>query len=442
MRYTPPAGKIILVLLDGLGDRAYAELNHRTPLQAAETPNLDRLASLGCNGLYHAGSPGQCLPSEVAHYYMFGYDARDFPGRGLLEAVGEGIAFEDADVLCLAHLVRIVPGENAWILDADRDEIAGTRAELGRVYAHIDRFEGEGIRARLHPTGRNDAILVLQGAVSPYISDSDPIRSGLPIARVVPLVPNPEARIAGQTARFVNRYLTFCRRRLSSPVASGHDRGPKPNFLVTQRCGRRKSVTSFRQRWGLQAMMLASGGVYLGIARELGMKARRFADGPDPGKDLQERVEAALSDEHCDFFHVHTKAPDHTAHNGTPADKRDVIAALDRGLEPLAAALSARSDLLVAVCADHSTPCSSVLIHSGEPVPVTLAGSGVRRDTVRKFSEIDAAGGALGDLRGAQLLAMLLNYSDRAAFFSHRLGAEETTYFPSVYPHFTDDPDA
>ena len=96
--------KILIVLLDGLGDRSYRELGGRTPLQAAETPNLDLLASLGSNGMYHASLSGQCLPSEKAHYLIFGYGPESFPGRGLLEAVGYGLQFHDEDVLCLAHL--------------------------------------------------------------------------------------------------------------------------------------------------------------------------------------------------------------------------------------------------------------------------------------------------------------------------------------------------
>ena len=62
------AKKCILILLDGLGDRAYEELNYLTPLQAAKTPTLDRLAAGGANGLYHAAMLGQALPSENAHF--------------------------------------------------------------------------------------------------------------------------------------------------------------------------------------------------------------------------------------------------------------------------------------------------------------------------------------------------------------------------------------
>ena len=63
--------KIILVLLDGLGDRSYAVLNHQTPLEAAKTPNMDRLAAMGSTGMFNAPTPGECLPSEMAHFLLF-----------------------------------------------------------------------------------------------------------------------------------------------------------------------------------------------------------------------------------------------------------------------------------------------------------------------------------------------------------------------------------
>lgn len=79
--------RCILVILDGLGDHGHAVFGGQTPLQAASTPNLDRLASLGMNGLYHSYLQGVAMPSEIAHFLMFGYDLTDFPGRGYLEAM-------------------------------------------------------------------------------------------------------------------------------------------------------------------------------------------------------------------------------------------------------------------------------------------------------------------------------------------------------------------
>jgi 2,3-bisphosphoglycerate-independent phosphoglycerate mutase len=431
--------KIILVLFDGLGDRSYRELGHRTPLQAAATPNLDHFARLGSNGLLHAAVPGQCLPSENAHYLLFGYDLKNFPGRGLLEAVGEGVAFDDSDVLCLAHVAGVTWQNEVPILTQGRDDTKGDPEEIGRLFTAISPYNSEGIGFRLHQTHRNDAILVLSGHASPYISDSDPIRVGRAVPRILPLRDNPEPEKAGCTAKALNQYLTHCHRVLTEPAMSRLRATrdlPPANFLVTHRCGRRIPQEPFKDRWGLSGMFIASGGVYGGLAHELGLTFIKVRDTGDPGGDLRERIRLALDDDRHDFCHVHTKVPDDTAHKGGPEDKKAAIAALDEALDELLGAIQEREDLVVAVTADHSTPCISPLIHSGEPVPVAIVGSNVRRDDVVCFDEISAAKGCLGFLRGPELMLMLLNYTDRSSLMNHQLGNRKRPYVPRDYEPF------
>lgn len=421
--------KIILVLLDGLGDRSYEVLGNLTPLQAARTPNLDRLAGMGSNGLFHASSPGECLPSEAAHYLIFGYDPEHFPGRGLLEAVGDNVPFEDNDVLCLAHLSGITWDKGTPILRYGRDDIIGSPGEIGELFQSISIFESEGIQFDLIQTRRNDAILIMSGGASPYVSDSDPMIKGKPMARIRALENNPEPRKAGHTAAAMNHYLTHCHRLLSSKKL-------RANFLATQRCGRRIAQEPFKERWGLSGLLIASDSVYRGLAHELGLDYVRVKNSKHPGKDLRERIRMALDDKDHAFFHVHTKAPDEAAHKGDPKEKRDMITVLDRGLNELVRALEGEANLLVAITADHSTPSISSLIHSGEPVPLIMAGRKVRRDQMDHFDEISAARGCLGFLRGKELMQMLLNYADRSSLKGHRLGNRERSYFPGNYEPF------
>ncbi|NQU13235.1 MAG: 2,3-bisphosphoglycerate-independent phosphoglycerate mutase [Desulfobacteraceae bacterium] len=431
--------KIILVLLDGLGDRSCKALGNRTPLQAAHTPNLDRLAQLGSNGLFHAALMGQCLPSETAHYLLFGYDPDAFPGRGLLEAVGDGISFEDSDVLSLAHLSGIVWHEGIPVLAQGRRDIKGGPGEIEQLFASITPHVSQGIRFRLHQTGPNDAILVMSGAVSPHISDSDPMMIGMAVAEVTPTAGNPEPEKAERTAHALNKYLSRCHTMLKNHKVNRNriEAGlPPANFLATQRAGRRIVQESFYDRWGLKGMVIASGAMYMGLARELGLTPLRVADGEDPGDDLRERIRIALSDSSHDFIHVHTKAPDQAGHTKDPNQKRAVIGRLDQGLDELVREVEQRDDLLVVVTADHSTPSSSTLIHSGEPVPVSLAGPGIRRDAVTTFDEVSSTAGCMGLLRGQELMLMILNYSDRSTLHGHRLGATERAYVPHTYSPF------
>jgi len=432
--------KTILVLLDGLGDRSYKVLADRTPLQAAHTPHLDRLAQMGSNGLWHAARTGQCFPSETAHYLLFGYDLADFPGRGLLEAVGYGVPFQDEDVLSLAHLSGVNVHDGMPVLSHSRRDIQGRAGEIGRLYSAITPYDAGGIRFDLHRTGPNDAILVVRGPVSPYISDCDTMMIGTPLAKVLAMSGNPEPEKAEQTARALNRYLTHCHKVLS---AHGVNRDrlenglPEANFLATQRAGRRVLQEAFHDKWGPRGMMIASGAIYMGLARELGLTAVRVADGKDPGKDLMERIRMALSDAEHGFVHVHTKAPDEAAHGKDPVLKRDVIASLDQGLGELIKAVAQQDDILAVVTADHSTPSSSALIHSGEPVPVCMAGPEVRRDDVDRFDEISAARGCLGFLRGKDLMLMMLNCVNRSTLMGHRLGTVERPYVPEGYRPFS-----
>jgi 2,3-bisphosphoglycerate-independent phosphoglycerate mutase len=183
-------------------------------------------------------------------------------------------------------------------------------------------------------------------------------------------------------------------------------------------------------------MVVASGAVFKGLAQELGLDFRLAADSDDPGGDLRSRIHLALEDRGHDFIHIHTKAADEAAHSGDPLQKTSVIGGLDDGLEELVQRAAEDDDLLVAVVSDHSTPSVSSLIHSGEPVPVTVAGPGVRRDAVSRFDEIHGAGGCLGFLRGEELLRILLNYADRSVLEGHRLGPRVRAYYPSVYDPF------
>jgi 2,3-bisphosphoglycerate-independent phosphoglycerate mutase len=427
--------KIILVLLDGLGDRAYPQLNHRTPLQAAETPNLDRLAAAGSNGLFHASYPGQCLPSEIAHYLLFGYERIAFPGRGLLEAIGEGVPHRKEDVLCMAHLCEIEWQDGQALLKRNRDDVPGSREELGRVYGLLERFENSGIRIHLVHTGRNDAILVLSGAASDRVSDADPIQTGQPIARIEPLS-GPSAPGAQRTAAALNAYLQHCHRILCDPNKNPYRDAVPANFLVTLRCGTYRPQIPFREIWGLQGALIASQAVYAGLAHAIGLDFIPAVDTVSPGSDLQERIALAVADTDHDFVHVHTKAPDEAAHKKDPHCKRDVISQLDRGLDALVETMQRRDDILLAITADHCTPSGSSLVHSGEPVPVLICGPHVRRDRVRQFDEIEAAGGCLGMLRGKEMMAMLLNYANHSVFYSHRLGPEEHLFFPPKYKPF------
>jgi len=162
----------------------------------------------------------------------------------------------------------------------------------------------------------------------------------------------------------------------------------------------------------------------------------RVSDSNDPGRDLKERIRLALDDAKNDFFHVHTKVPDEISHKQGPAEKKEAIERLDIGMAELIDVLLTEKNIMVMVTGDHSTPSESSLIHSGETVPVVMAGPNIRRDQVERFDEVSTAAGCLGLLRGRELLQMALNFSDRSVLATHQLGEFVKSYIPDDYPPF------
>ena len=427
--------KCVLLLLDGLADHAHPGLGHRTPLEAASTPGLDRLVAGGACGLYHPTSVGEALPSEIAHLPLLGYDTGCFPGRGALEALGAGVDLGPHDVALLAHLACLQVRGDAAVLVRDRPRLP--EDEAAALTSAVAEHEAEGIRVRFHPTGGAWGVLVLSGGASPFVTDTSPMIEGRPLADVRPWAEHARDPATRRTARALRAYLRWSHRVLSAhPVNRARARAglPPANGWVTQRPGRLKPVAGFTERFGMRGLTIASGAVYHGLGRFLGLDVERVRDSGDPARDLEHRLRLArdaLADH--DFVHVHTKAPDEAGHRKDPGRKARVIEALDRAVGRAVGPLAEDPEVLLVVTADHATPSSGPLIHSGETVPVLLHGPGVRRDGVRTFDEVSAAGGCLGLLRGTELFGLVLTHTGRARLAGTREAPDAADHWPAPY---------
>ncbi len=430
--------KCVLILLDGLGDRSYAELNHQTPLEAAHTPTLDALAAAGANGLYHAGRPGLPLPGENAHFAMFGYRPSEFPGRGAIEALGAGISMGADDVAVIARFGHLVEKSDGLFLESV--PLSVSEAEAKELMSVAGGFEKDGIAIRFHRVQGLSGILTLKGVVSPYITDSDPILGGRHLSAVKPWAAFARHPSAIRTAAVIRTYLTHVFQKLKNhPINRARQKADKPPVtgMMTQRAGRLKTVPFFRERYGLSGICVASGIIYRGLSAYIGLDFHPMADTHDPGADLAARIDAArdLLGQY-EFIHVHTQTPDKAGHAKDPVAKKAVIESLDRGLETAIAPLMADPEVLIVVTADHSTPSSGPLMHSGEPVPLAFHGDGIRRDRVAHFNEIEAGAGALGHLRGKELMLMILNHLDRIKLRGLMDTPSDQLYWPGDYEHF------
>jgi 2,3-bisphosphoglycerate-independent phosphoglycerate mutase len=430
--------RCVVIVLDGLGDRSYLELDNMTPLQAAATPHMDALAARGINGMFHAASVGMAFSSQDAHYSLFGYEWSEAPRRSVLEAVAAGIKLAPEDVVALARLAA-AGEENGTLMIKNRLPRASPE-EIAAVMAEVDTFESAGISFRFTQVDKLEGILVIKGNVSPLITDADPIGDGLVAAAVRPLQPAADDPAAKATAVALERYLTWVYNRLEGhPLNKARiDRGEEPlNAFVTHLADQLRPVMPFKQRWGLKGLSISSKLVQEGLSAVLGMDRIRVQRNSDPARDLSERISIAVENLAAyDFVHVHSMAPDEAAHTKDPLAKKKVIEALDHAIGESLPKLLSRPDLLLVITSDHSTPSSGLLIHSGETVPMTISGPGVRVDKVTRFNEIDCAGGALGLVRGKEFMYLVVNHLDRCKLPRIMNAPYEQEFWPGEYEPF------
>jgi 2,3-bisphosphoglycerate-independent phosphoglycerate mutase len=384
---------IVLILLDGLGDRAHDVLGGRTAGEAAATPNLDAFAARGSCGLLYAVGPGRAPSSEVAHWAMLGYRPDEFPGRAVFEALGRGQEVNDEDVFAYAALRPAERREDGWWLTGRPDPERDTE-EAAELVARCDGIEIDGFRFSLDEVWRGEAVLRIAGGADDRVTDTDAFfRDRHPVLRPRPLVPE-----ATRTARACEEWSREVMQRLE---------GERFNVITLKWFGRPRHVPTFRERHGLAGSFAAESAFLRGLGRSVGLEPIEAK--LDLGL-IADRLESG-----DDFVYVHDKRVDEAGHTKDPREKQRAIETLDSQLGALPA-----DRAVVCVTGDHATPASPEVIHSGDPVPILVAGPGVRADAVTSFGELDCSAGILGQLRGPDLMPVLLNAADRPLFLGSR----------------------
>jgi 2,3-bisphosphoglycerate-independent phosphoglycerate mutase len=394
---------IVLLLLDGLGDRPNDVLGGRTANEAAATPNLDRLVASGSSGLLYAVGPGRAPSSEVAHWSMLGYRPDESPGRAVFEALGRGLEVTDAHVYAYAALRPAERRDDGWWLtgrpDPDRDA-----EEAERLVERCNRIEIEGLTFTLQHVWRGEAVLRIGGDADERVTDTDAFfRDRHPVLRA--LAAHPEAE---RTARACEEWTREVIRRLD---------GERFNVITLKWFGRPRRVPTFPERHGLHGTFVAASAFLRGLAIAVGLDAVEAPETDDVARDLCARFELVRErlDAGDTFVYVHHKATDEAGHTKDPHVKQTTIETVDGALGGLPT-----DRAIVCLTGDHATPAFPDVIHSGDPVPLLVAGPGVRADDVTEFGELTCAHGILGQLRGPDLMPVLLNAADRPLFLGSR----------------------
>src|SRR5262245_27689643 len=337
---------IVVILLDGLGDRAHDMLGGRTGNEAAETPNLDRLAASGSCGVLYAVGPGRAPSSEVAHWSMLGYRTDEFPGRAVFEALGRGQEVNDEHVFAYAALRPAERRDDGWWLtgrpDPERDA-----DEAVQLVARCDGIAVDGLTFSLQHVWRGEAVLRISGGADDRVTDSDAFfRDRHPILRPEPLVPEAE-----RTARAAEEWSREVMRRLD---------GERFNVITLKWFGRPRRVPTFPERHGVGGTFAAESAFLRGLGRCVGLTP---VENPHVNVSLvHERLDAGDT-----FVYVHDKRIDEAGHTKDPNKKREAVELLD------AAFVNLPTDrAIVCVNGDHATPAYPHLIHSGDPVPLVV----------------------------------------------------------------------
>jgi 2,3-bisphosphoglycerate-independent phosphoglycerate mutase len=387
-------GKIVLLVMDGLGD-IHTESQPLTPLEHAALPHLDALACRSALGRLVPVAPGITPGSGPGHLALFGHDPTQpvaDVGRGVLEALGEGLPVGPGDVAARGNFATAdaagnlsdrragrIPTEECRRLCAALREALAPEQPIDGVQVTVEA--GEGYRF----------VLLLRGAdLSAGLDDTDPQRLGVPPLPVTARGPHAE-----RTAAVVRRVVAIVERALAGE--------PRANRVTLRGFSQLPHLPPMRDLYHLRCGCFAGYPLYRGAAAACGM-----AVVPTPKSPAAAIAEVRANWPRYDFFFLHVKGTDAAGEDGDFAAKVQAIEEVDAALPAL---LDLRPAVL-AITGDHSTPVP-LKAHGWHPVPLLLHSAWCSIDGSEEFTERAAARGSLGTLRSCELMGLLLANAGR-----------------------------
>ena len=396
--------KYIVILGDGMSDEPIERLDGRTPLEAAATPTMDLLASMGEMGMVQNVPSGMAPGSDVANLSVMGYDPKEsYSGRSPLEALSLGIDMDPDDIIFRVNVVTLTdeePYAEKTILDHSAGEISTADARILMETIQKNFNSGE---FQFYPGTSYRHIMIWKKG------------------RLVPLEP-PHDHLTQVIGDYLPREAVlrdFMEKSFDllndhplnvSRAAEGKN---KANSLWYWGAGTKPSLENFQAKTGLKGAVVSAVDLLKGIAVGSGMQvcqvegATGSIDTNWEGK-AQAAIDALLKDD-CDYVYVHVEAPDEMAHQGLLEEKIQSIEYLDtRIIAPIKAAMEeAGQDFRMLVLPDHPNPIR-YRTHTGDPVPYVLYDSTMQRKTVRCYNEKEAAATGIFEPIGHNLLNRLI----------------------------------
>ncbi|MBM7559217.1 2,3-bisphosphoglycerate-independent phosphoglycerate mutase [Marinitoga litoralis] len=379
---TKTDSKIVMLVMDGIGDTV---VNGKTPLQAAKTPNLDKIATESDLGQTIPVLPGITPGSGPGHLGIFGYDPIKYQiGRGILEALGIDVEVGEKDVVARGNFATI-DGDIVVDRRAGRPKTEESARVVEKLKENIKEIDG--VKVQFYAGKEHRFVVKLTGeGLDDRIEDADPQKEGLPIKWAHATHPDAE-----RAAEIFTKLMKQIKEVLKDE--------PKINFALIRGFSKYPNIPQFPEVYKMRAAAIAVYPMYKGLARLVGMDILDV-DGETPADEFETLKKHW--DEY-DFFYIHIKKTDSYGEDGNFDAKVHVIEMVDEALPKL---LELNPDVLV-VTGDHSTPVA-MSGHSWHPVPFMIKSPYTRAGLSKAFDEFEAARGSMGTIYAVDLMGLLL----------------------------------
>jgi 2,3-bisphosphoglycerate-independent phosphoglycerate mutase len=391
--------KYAIIIPDGAADEPIEILGNKTALEAADTPNMDKISSQGRQGIVRTVPEDMEPGSDVAQMSLLGYDPlRYYSGRASIEAVARNIKLSVNDWIFRCNFVTIADGKMA-------DHSAG----------HISSEEAGKFIQELESQLGNDQIRFYKGVSYRHLvvfkeMDFD-VRTypphdyiGRSIEKILPRGKGSDVLIdlmARSQQLFSKHDINQVRKDLGENQVSSI-------WLWGQ--GKRAQLDSFEKRFGIKGAAITAVDLVRGLSKLIGFDlievpgATGFVDTNYEGKGSA----AVKALNKYDLVFIHIEAPDEASHEGNAEMKKKAIEQIDKYIVgPVLEALQNYKSWRILIAPDHPTPVRSCA-HIPEPVPFAMAGDNINGILHMNFSEANAAKSGFRINKGFELMEYFL----------------------------------
>jgi len=407
--------KGIFVVIDGLGDLPCKVFNGKTPLEEANTPNLDFLATRGKLGYMYPIKPAFIPESDESLVSLFGN--KSFVNlRGQLEAKGLGVDLKRGDLAIRINWATINP-ETKEIIDRRAGRTL-TDKEKKELLRSLEKIKVSS-KFKILQGNFHSSVLIFEGGFSENVSMNDKLYVQGKInsqEKVLPIRPLDESEMAQYTSNILNEFLEQAHEILKNhPVnLKRKQKGFYPaNYLLIRDAGIELPKFKLYRNW----FSTAYSPLQKGFAKASGMKTFDF-DFPkfkssdfyvDAYLTLKKAIKFTISklkefSFSYSYAYVHIGEIDIPGHDNKPLEKKSMIEYLDSTLFLFLRNFAPPNNLKIIVTSTYSTPCK-LKTHSADPVPVLLYDNSIPRE--KTFCEKQARVGSLGRIIGNELLKKL-----------------------------------